>query len=75
MQLSDVHIHIHEMPNESEQDKLVVQLRSLEGVIAPRFSLEKEHFMFMSYNSDTIKSTALLDKVKKNGFKAQLVGL
>ena len=75
MQLSDVLIHIDETPNESEQNKLVEQLRSLEGVIAPRFSLEKDHFMFVSYNSDVIRSTALLDKVKENGFKAQLVGL
>ena len=74
MQLSDVLIHIDKMPNESEQDKLVEQLRGLEGVIAPRFSLEKDHFIFVSYNSDMIKSTALLDKVKENGFKAQLVG-
>lgn len=75
MQLSDVLIHINEMPDESEQDKLVEQLRSLEGVIAPGFSLEKDHFIFVSYNSDTIKSTALLDKVKENVFKAQLVGI
>jgi hypothetical protein len=44
MQLSDVLIHIDEMPDESEQDKLVEQPRSLEGVIAPRFSLEKRPF-------------------------------
>ena len=75
MQLSEVLIHIDEMPNEFEQNKLVELLRSLDGVIAPRFSLEKDHFMFVSYNSDTIKSTDLLDKVKENGFKAQLVGL
>jgi len=75
MQLSDVLIHIDEMPNEFEQDRLVEQLRSMQGVIAPGFSLEKDHFIFVSYNSDTIKSTALLDKVKENGFKAQLVGL
>ena len=75
MQLSDVLIHINETPNESEQNRLVEQLRSLEGVIAPRFSLENDHLMFVSYNSETIKSTALLDKVEENGFKAQLVGL
>jgi hypothetical protein len=75
MQLSDVLIHIDETPNESEQEKLVEQLRSLEGVIAPRFSLEKDHLMFVSYNSDTINSTTLLEKVRENGFEAQLVGL
>lgn len=72
MQLSDVLIHINEIPNESEQDKLVNQLRNLDGVIAPRFSTEKEHFMFVSYNSDTIKSTSLLDKVKRMALKHNL---
>jgi hypothetical protein len=59
MQLSDVLIQIDEIPDESEQDRLVEQLRSLEGVIAPGFSLEKDHFIFVSYNPDTIKSTSL----------------
>jgi len=75
MQLSDVLIHIDEMPNESEQEKLVEQLRSLEGVIAPKFSMEKDHLMFVSYNSETINSTTLLEKVRDNGFEDQLVGL
>jgi len=75
MQLSDVLIHINKVPNEAEQDKLIEQLRSLDGVIAPRFSTKKQHLIFVSYNSDAIKSTILLDKVKENGFKAQLVGI
>ena len=75
MQLSDVLIHINEKPNESEQNDLVEQLRNLEGVIAPNFSLEKNNFLFVSYNSDTINSLTLLRKVRENGFKAQLVGL
>ena len=75
MQLSDVLIHIDEKPNESEQKDLVGQLRNLEGVIAPSFSLKKNNFLFISYNSDTINSLTLLEKVRENGFKAQLVGL
>jgi hypothetical protein len=75
MQLSDVLIHIDEIPKESEQDVLVEQLRNLEGVIAPGFSQEKDHFLFVSYNSDTTNSTTLLEKVRENGFKVQLVGL
>ena len=73
--MSDVLIHIDEIPDESEQDRFVEQLRSREGVIAPGFSLEKYHFIFVSYNPDTINPTALPGKVKENGFKAQLAGL
>lgn len=75
MNLPEVLIHINDKPNESEKNKLVEQLRSMDGVIAPRFSEEKEHLLFVSYNSDTINATTLLNKVKENGFKAQLVGL
>ncbi len=75
MNLPEILIHLSEKPNESEKEELVKQLRDLDGVIAPRFSQEKEHLLFVSYNSDTINAAALLDKVKQNGFKAQLVGL
>jgi hypothetical protein len=75
MHLSDVFIHINEKTNESEQDELVKQLRNLGGVIASRFNEEKDHLLLVSYNSDTINSAALLEKVRENGFNAQLVGL
>jgi len=75
MNLPEVLIHVSDKPNESEKNELVEQLRELDGVIAPRFSQEKEHLLFVSYNSDTLNATKLLDKVKESGFKAQLVGL
>lgn len=75
MQLSDVLIHINEMPNEFEQNDLVEQLRKLEGVIAPGFSQEKKHMLFVSYNSETIDSATLIEKVKESGFNARLVGM
>ena len=75
MNLPEVLIHVNDNPNESEKNDLVEQLRELDGVIAPRFSQEKDHLLFVSYNSDTINATKLLDKVKESGFKAQLVGL
>jgi len=75
MNLPEVLIHISEKLNESEKNELVEHLRILDGVIAPRFSQEKQHLLFVSYNSDTSSATALLDNVKENGFKAQLVGL
>jgi len=75
MQSSDVLIHIDEIPIESVQDELVEQLKNLEGVITPWFSREKNNFLFVSYDSDTINSTALLEKVRENGFRARLAGL
>ncbi len=75
MQLSDVLIHINEMPNESAKNDLVEELRKLEGVIAPRFSQEKEHMLFVSYNSEAIDSATLIEKVRENAFEAQLIGM
>lgn len=75
MNFPEVLIHVSEKPNESEKSELVEQLRILDGVIAPRFSQEKVHLLFVSYDSDTINAITLLEKVKESGFKAQLVGL
>jgi hypothetical protein len=47
---------------------------AIDGVIAPRFNKEREHLLLVSYNSDTT-SLPLLNKIKNEGYKAQLVGL
>ncbi len=75
MNLPEVLIHVSEKPDVSGKNELVEQLRILDGVVASGFSQEKEHLLFVSYNSDMINAAALLEKVKENGFKAQLVGL
>ena len=75
MQLSDILIHLDQNISESEKDNIIDQLRSVEGVIAPRFNNEKEHLLLVSYNSDTTNSLTLLNEVKDKGYKAQLVGL
>ncbi len=75
MNSPEVLIHINENINKSEKDKLVDQLNTLEGVIKPKFSQEKDHLLFVSYDSDTISASMLLNKIKENDFNAQLVGL
>ena len=75
MQLSDVLIHLDQNINESKKENLVEQLRAVEGVIAPRFTNERDHLLLVSYNSDTTNSLTLLNEVKDKGYKAQLVGL
>lgn len=75
MQLTDVLIHIDQNTNESEKENIIQQLRGVKGVIAPRFNKKKDHLLLVSYNSDTISSLNLLNKVKDKGYRAQLVGL
>ena len=75
MHISDVLIHINETANQAEQNDLVEQLRTLQGVIAPAFSKQKPPMLFVSYNAEAIDATALIEKVRECGFKARLVGL
>jgi len=75
MQLADVLIHLDQNINESEKENIIEQLRDVEGVIGPRFNKDREHLLLVCYDSDTIGSLTLLNKVKDKGYKAQLVGL
>jgi len=75
MQLSDVLVHVSEEISDDEKNDLVNQLRELNGVIAPRFSENKEHLLLVSYNSDAVTAYSLLNAVKQSGFHAQLVGM
>lgn len=75
MQLNDVLIHLDQNINDTEKDSVIEKLRSIEGVITPRFNKEKEHLLLVSYNSDTTNSLTLLNEVKNIGYMAQLVGL
>lgn len=75
MQLTDVLIHLDDEINDAEKDVLVEQLRSIEGVIAPRFNKEKQHLLLVSYNADATNALSLLHEVKNKDYKAQLVGL
>lgn len=75
MHLAEVLIHVNENLDDSGQNELEEQLRSVEGVVAPRFSLERDNFLFVSYNTDQVTSSSLIKKVRENGLRAQLVGL
>ena len=75
MNLSDVLIHVNEKLDDYAKNELELQLRNIEGVIAPRFSMEKDNFIFVSYNSDKVNATALIEKVRANGFQSQLIGI
>ena len=75
MHLTDVLIHLNQNISQTEKENIVDQLRTVEGVIAPRFNKEKEHFLLVAYNSDRTNSLTLLNEVKNKGYKAQLVGL
>jgi hypothetical protein len=73
MKSADIMIHIDESLAETNQQELESKLRSIEGVIAPRFN--KPHLILVAYNTELINSTVLLKHVIRMGYHAQLVGL
>ncbi len=70
---SDIMIHLQENLDTDHKNMIETQMREIEGVIAPRFN--KEHLLLIYYNSAKTDSSVLLNRVKSNGYHAQLVGL
>ena len=70
---TDIMVHFQDKLDAEQKNAIEDQLRSVDGVIAPRFN--KEHLLLIYYNSARTHSSALLNLVKANGYQAQLVGL
>jgi hypothetical protein len=66
-------IHINDPLDLSQQQAIELELRVIEGVIAPRFN--KPHLLVISYDSDVTKTSVLLKAVKDKGYQAQVVGM
>ncbi|MGA7180405.1 MAG: hypothetical protein WBX11_12565 [Thiobacillaceae bacterium] len=66
-------IHINDPLDLSQQQAIELELRGIEGVIAPRFN--KPHLLVISYDSDVTKTSVLLKAVKDKGYQAQVVGM
>jgi len=75
MHLADLLIHVNETLETSERASLEEALRNVKGVIAPRFNRETPHLLLVSYDPQEIASKSLLNRVKANGYNAQLVGM
>ena len=73
MQSTDVMIHINESLDEASQQEIESELRSIKGVIAPRFN--KLHLLVVAYDAELTSSPALLKHVIGKGYHAQLIGL
>ena len=74
MTISDVVIHVNESLNPQSRHELEDQMRTIDGVIAPRFNERTPHLMIVAYNADNTNAHALLDGVRHNGYSGQVVG-
>lgn len=75
MHLADLLIHVNETLEATERASLEEELRKAKGVIAPRFNKETSHLLLVSYDPQEINSHNLVNRVKDNGYNAQLVGM
>ncbi|MBK1693407.1 hypothetical protein CKO09_01445 [Chromatium weissei] len=75
MNISDVLIHITDSLNAQQREALENSIRQINGIIAPRFTLENAHLLTVAFNPDLTSSAALLTHVKSYGYTAQLVGI
>lgn len=72
MNLCDTMIHINETLATPAKATLVEKVRSIPGVIAPRFN--KAHLLVICYNSTQTQAKVLLETVRQEGYNAKLIG-
>jgi hypothetical protein len=75
MNISDVMIHIAERLSPAARNGLENALRSVDGVIAPRFNPGREHLLLVAFNGDRVRPGALLGRVREAGYSARLVAI
>jgi len=75
MDIVDLAIHVEQALDVAAQRELEEQLRSVEGVIAPRFNEPHSHLLLIAYDPAKVESRRLLHTVTAAGYRASLVGL
>ena len=74
MNISDVMIHINETLSLEARTSLEEEMRTIEGVVSPRFSPDKEHLLLIAFVPEKTSSQILLNKARSAGYTAQLIG-
>ena len=74
MDINGVVIHVNETLGAQARHDLEESLRSIDGVIAPRFNDRRTHLMVVAYNADLTRSGVVLDAVRREGYTAQSCG-
>lgn len=75
MNLCDTLIHVRDELPTPQRAALEEELRTLDGVIAPRFTPGRNHLLLVAFNSERVSARSLLDRVQACGYDARLVGL
>ena len=75
MNITDILVHITDTMNQGQRQKVEETLRSMEGIIAPRFVTDRKHFMMVAYNPEKMRSDTLHQAFTRMGLQAKLIGM
>ena len=74
LNISDVMIHINESLDEEARTALEDTMRTIDGVVSPRFGAGKHHLLLIAFVPEKTSSAILLQKTRAAGYTAQLIG-
>ncbi|MDD5328759.1 MAG: hypothetical protein PHX38_02055 [Sulfuricella sp.] len=74
MQISDILIHVDETLDTDRRQALEERVRTLPGVLAPRFNPGRDHLLLVAFDPERTRISDLLGEVVAAGYRAQLVG-
>lgn len=74
MYINDVVLHVDEALDLKAKHDLEDDMRTIDGVIAPRFNDAKSHLMIIAYDPDRLRTIDLLNEVRSRGYHAEHCG-
>jgi hypothetical protein len=75
IQLADVTLHIADDLDADQRAAVEEQLRALDGVVSVHNAAETPHLTVVEYNTAKLKSANLLETVRANGYRVDMIGM
>jgi len=73
--LADVTLHVDQTLSEAELEQLEQAFRQRDGVLSFHINPDKPHLLLLEYNPARVQARDLLDILRYQGLKGELVGL
>jgi hypothetical protein len=73
--LVDVTVHVHENLDKGGRERIETALRTIDGVVSVHNPDDRAHLYVVEYNPDKTSSHTILEYVRGQNVRAELVGL
>jgi hypothetical protein len=73
--LADVTLHIDQTLQPDELAEIETVFRQRDGIVSVHFNPDKRHLMLIEYNPEKIHSRDLIDILRYQGLRGELIGL